>query len=336
MKQTGRWNESGWIGNPMEYTFVNGSRIQFKSFESEGKAKASGKRDILFINEANHVPFPIADALMIRSKETYIDYNPDQRFWAHTELMDEHNSEFLVLTYEDNEALPAETLEDLLIKRSKAFVDPNGDLQDPDNVISSHWANWWRVYGLGLTGKVEGLILTGWETIKHVPGDARALGWGLDFGYTNDPTAMVSAYHYNGFPIFHEEFYRKGLTNPKIADLIKETQLQHLSGIADSAEPKSISEIRENGVNIRGVKKGADSIKFGIDVLQENKFYVTETSLNLIRELRSYMWEKEKGTNEFINKPANGQEDHAIDAIRYFAMENLSKTANQSIFAPTN
>src|SRR5690606_13864561 len=126
MKTTNRWIPEHWIGNPMEYTFSNGSRMQFKAFDSIGKAKSAGKRDILFLNEANHIPFEIADALIIRSKETWIDFNPDNTFWAHTEVLTEPNSEFLLLTYKDNEALPKETLEDLEVKLDKAFYNPLG------------------------------------------------------------------------------------------------------------------------------------------------------------------------------------------------------------------
>ena len=122
MFDTGRWMENHWNASTLTYTFGNRSRIQFKSFDSVGKAKSSGKRDVLFLNEANHIAFDIADALMIRSKETWIDFNPDNEFWVHTEVLTEPNSEFLLLTYHDNEALPAETLEDLLIKQVKRFI----------------------------------------------------------------------------------------------------------------------------------------------------------------------------------------------------------------------
>ena len=128
MEETNRWIDKNWNASTLTYTFTNKSRIQFKSFDSEGKAKASGKRDILFLNEANHISYSIADALMIRSKETYIDYNPDNEFWVHKEVLNQPNAEFLLLTFEDNEGLPDETLEDLLIKKSKAFF--NIDLQN--------------------------------------------------------------------------------------------------------------------------------------------------------------------------------------------------------------
>ena len=148
MLDTNRWRESGWIANPMEYTFSNGSKIQFKAFDTDGKAKASGKRDILFLNEANHIPFIVADALMTRSKETYIDFNPDEEFWVHTEIVPQPNSDFLLLTYKDNEAVSKQTLEDLYIKKSKAFFNPNlsdSELIKSQNVKSNYWSNWYKV-----------------------------------------------------------------------------------------------------------------------------------------------------------------------------------------------
>lgn len=320
MENTGRWRQSGWISNPMEYTFVNKSRIQFKAFDTPGKAKASGKRDILFLNEANHITYKIADALMIRSKETYIDYNPDEEFWAHTEVLTEPNSEFLLLTYLDNEGLPPETLEDLLIKKSKAFhnVDVLDEiLFDANNIKSDYWANWWKVYGLGLTGSLEGVVFSNWKQTASIPKDAIYVGTGLDFGYTNDPTAITDVYKWNNKRILDEVCYRTKLLNSDIARILKGKGTVW----ADSAEPKSIEEIRQTGVDIRGVTKGADSIKFGISTMQGEDYLVTSRSLNLIKELRMYRWAEDK-TGKSLNKPIDAY-NHAIDGVRYHEMETV-------------
>jgi len=159
MMETGRWQESGWNASSLTYTFRNLSRIQFKSFDTVGKAKASGKRDILFLNEANHIPFAIADMLMTRSKEIWLDFNPDEPFWAHSEVLKEANSEFLLLTYLDNEGIPAETLEELHTKMQKAFYDPLGDWSSEANIKSKYWANWCKVYVRGEVGTLDGVIL---------------------------------------------------------------------------------------------------------------------------------------------------------------------------------
>lgn len=318
MFDTNRWIEKNWNASSLTYTFSSKSRVQFKSYDSVGKAKSGGKRDILFLNEANHISFDVADALMIRSKETWIDFNPDNEFWVHTEVLPEHNSEFLLLTYHDNEALPDETLEDLLIKQTKAFFDVNKDWKDPANIKNSYWANWCYVYILGEIGNLEGVIFNNWKLIDAIPPEARLLGYGLDFGYSNDPTAIVEVYKWNDIRILNEICYQKGLSNSDIAKKIDTRMICY----CDSAEPKSIRELLENGVNARPVTKGSDSINYGIQIIQNNEYLVTSKSLNMITELRKYAWEKDKKTGNKLNKPIDNY-NHAIDAWRYHEMESL-------------
>ncbi len=305
MFETNRWIESNWNASSLTYTFNSGSRIQFKSFDSVGKAKSSGKRDILFLNEANHIPFEIADALMIRSKETWIDFNPDNEFWVHRETLKEPNSEFLLLTYLDNEGCPIETIEDLEIKKEKAKT-------------SSYWANWCKVYIDGEIGSLDGVIFNNWKTIDTIPHDARLLGYGVDFGYTNDPTAIVEVYKWNDKRIVNEICYEKGLTNSQIAKRIT----TKMPAYCDSAEPKSIAELKLNGINAIAVEKGTDSIKYGINLMQENEYFVTSQSVNLISELRKYAWDKDKRTGETLNKPIDDF-NHAIDSWRYHEMMTI-------------
>lgn len=320
MFDTGRWVEISWIQNPLEYKFGNGSRIQFKSFDTIGKAKSAGKRDILFINEANNIPFPIADALMIRSKETYIDYNPDNEFWAHTEVLAEPNSEFLLLTYADNEAIPSETLEDMLIKKSKAFHDPDASedtLFDAENIKSEYWANWWRVYGLGLVGQLEGVIFNNWKEIETIPPQAKKIGYGMDFGYTNDPTTLTAIYELDDEIYLDELIYQTGLTNPQIYKVaISAGYKKDAITYADSADPKSIKELKDHGMKITGADKGTDSIKFGIQKMQEKTLYITKRSRNLKEELINYKWAKDKQGNS-LNEPIDTF-NHCIDGIRYY------------------
>ena len=305
MFETNRWIEINWNASSLTYTFSSGSRIQFKSFDSVGKAKSSGKRDILFLNEANHIPFEIADALMIRSKETWIDFNPDNEFWVHRETLKEPNSEFLLLTYLDNEGCPIETIEDLEIKKEKSKT-------------SSYWANWCKVYIDGEIGSLDGVIFNNWKTIDTIPNDARLLGYGVDFGYTNDPTAIVEVYKWNDKRIINEICYEKGLTNSQIAKRIA----TKMPAYCDSAEPKSIAELKLNGINAIAVEKGTDSIKYGINLIQENDYFVTSQSVNLISELRKYAWDKDKRTGETLNKPIDDF-NHAIDSWRYHEMMTL-------------
>lgn len=320
MYDTNRWIEKNWNASSLTYTFSSKSRVQFKSYDSVGKAKSGGKRDVLFLNEANHISFDIADALMIRSKETWIDYNPDNEFWVHTEVLPEHNSEFLLLTYHDNEALPPETLEDLLIKQTKAFFDVTKDWKDQSNIKNSYWANWCYVYILGEIGNLEGVIFNNWKLIDAIPNDARLLGYGLDFGYSNDPTAIVEVYKWNDQRILNEICYQKGLSNSDIAKKIDTRMICY----CDSAEPKSIRELLENGVNAQSVTKGSDSINYGIQVIQNNEYLVTSKSLNIITELRKYAWDKDKKTGDKLNKPIDNY-NHAMDAWRYHEMESLGR-----------
>lgn len=321
MFDTNRWIQDNWNASNLTYTFSNLSRIQFKSFDSVGKAKASGKRDILFLNEANHIDFEISDALMIRSKETWIDFNPDNEFWVHKETLQEPNSEFALINYEDNEALPKETLEDLLIKKDKAFFNTNlpyPDIYQTNNIKSEYWSNWCKVYIYGQIGSLEGVIFNNWQTIDKIPDDARLLGYGLDFGYSNDPTAIIEVYKYNDKRILNEICYLKGLSNAQIAKKIT----TKLPIYCDSAEPKSIAELRSYGLSAYAVTKGADSITFGIQTMQEQEYLLTSHSTNVINEFRKYAWDKDKRTGETLNKPIDDY-NHAIDAIRYHEMETV-------------
>lgn len=313
MYDEARWDDTCWNASTLTYTRKNRSRIQFKSFDSEGKAKASGKRDILFLNEGNHIPYSIADALMIRSKETWIDFNADSEFWAHTELLKEPNSEFLKLTYLDNEGIPTETLEDLLIKKAKA------EEEERQGYKGYHW-NWWQVYGLGEIGSLQGVIFNNWSQIPELPTDAKLLGIGLDFGFTNDPTAAVGVYQHDGKYILHELIYETGLLNSEIAERLRPYTC---TIIADSAEPKSIEELRRSGLSIKGATKGQDSIRFGIQLMQEQEWLVTAQSVNLIKELRGYVWETDRNGKQTGNPI--GYLNHGIDGWRYWCIENLHK-----------
>jgi phage terminase large subunit len=314
MFEQNRWREDCWLGNPMQYTLPNRSRLQFKSFDSEGKAKASGKREILFINEANHVPFSVADALMIRTtKEVWIDFNADSEFWGHTELLKEPKTDFLKLTYLDNEQIPQGTLEKMLTRKDKAE-------QEERNGTKGYWWNWWQVYGLGEIGSLQGVVFNNWSEIDTVPKDAKFVGYGVDFGYTNDPTTVIMGYEYNGVRIYDEVVYRTGLLNNDIADLLKANDItKRMIGYADSADPKSIDDINRYGYTLKPVTKGADSIMYGVGLMQEKPFQITKRSTNLRKELRNYCWANDKDGAD-INKPIDAW-NHGIDSCRYLEME---------------
>lgn len=317
MQSTGRWLQERFNATERSYRFHNSSEIQFTSFDSLGKAKAAGKRTDLFINEGNYISYDIADALIMRtSEEIWIDFNPTNEFWAHTEILPQPDAEFLLLKYTDNECLPTTILNELLNKMEKAKT-------------SDYWRNWCRIYIDGEIGTLEGLVFQNWRQCDDIPEGAVLLACGMDFGYTNDPTTLIACYRFNNEIYFDELIYRKGLLNSEIAALVKSKAVGNTIIYADSAEPKSISEIKLHGINITAVVKGVDSINFGISILQENNFYVMKKSLNLIKELRSYSWDADK-SGASINKPIDAW-NHCIDAMRYIALSVLKSQQSPSI-----
>lgn len=310
MQEEGRWNDSQWNASELIYTAHNGSKLQFKSFDSIGKAKASGKRDLLFLNEANHIPYPIADALIIRSKEVWLDFNADQEFWAHTEILPQDNSEFLKLTYQDNEAIPPETLEDLLKRKARAD-------EEERRGIKGYWWNWWQVYGMGETGHIQGAVFNNYKVVTEIPEYARLMGYGLDYGYSNDPSALIAIYYADGCYYLDELIYRSGLLNKQISERMTSLNIdRYIQIIADSAEQKSNQELRTLGWSIRDAKKGPDSIRYGIQKMQELELKVTQQSINLLHELKNYTWEINR-QGSLTGKPID-KHNHAIDAVRYY------------------
>ena len=318
MVATGRWRESEYNKTLLTYQFVNGSYIEFFSASEEAKQRGA-RRNILYVNEANNIPFEAYYQLAIRTDgEIYLDFNPTSEFWAHTEVSPGADAELIILTYKDNEALSENIIGEIESAREKAKT-------------SSYWANWYRVYGEGKIGNLQGAIFDNWKQIAKLPQDAKLLGAGLDWGFTNDPSAVVCLYKWNEKIIVDEVLYRKGMNNKEIALYLKDAIPRGTEVIGDSAEPKSIDDLQGWGVNIYGAKKGPDSIRQGINLLQEYEILVTETSTNLIKELRGYVWNTDKTGNK-ENRPAPSCSDHLLDALRYVATAKLiNYTVNWSV-----
>lgn len=318
MKATGRYIDAHWNRTLLTYTFTNGSYIEFFSADQEDKVRGP-RRNILYINECNNINFETYHQLAIRTDmEVWLDYNPTHEFWADTELKEDPDVEELTLTYKDNEGLAESIVREIEKARDKAFFDIElENLFQENNIKSSYWSNWWKVYGLGLTGSLEGVIFSNWRIINNIPDDARLLGHGLDFGYSNDPTAIIEVYEWNGKRILNEICYRTKMVNADIAMVLPKQPITY----ADSAEPKSIEEIKRCGKLIKGVTKGADSINFGIQIMQRQEYLITSNSINLIKEFRNYTWDTDK-TGTKINKPIDAW-NHGIDAVRYHEMENI-------------
>lgn len=310
LKWTNRYSDSQFNKSLLNYQFKNGSIFEFFSADDSSKLRGA-RRDILYINECNNVTFESYNELSIRTKkEVFLDFNPANEFWVHTELKGETDSDFIILTYKDNEALDQSIVEQIEKNKLKAKT-------------SSYWENWWRVYGLGEIGMLEGVIFSNWKIIDNIPSEAKLLGIGVDFGYTNDPTTIIEIYSYNNQRIINELCYKTGMINSDIAKLLP----NQVPIYADSSEPKSIEEIRRFGKMIKGVTKGKDSINFGIQIMQSQEYLVTSNSVNVIKELRGYVWDSDK-SGARLNKPIDSN-NHAIDGIRYHEMETLGINKNK-------
>jgi phage terminase large subunit len=310
MKETNRFFEERFNKTESRYTFSTGSYIEFFSADEPSKLRGA-RRDILYINEANNIPWEAYQELAIRTRgDIYIDFNPTRTFWAHSELMNDLDTDFIILNYKDNEALDNNTIKEFEMAKIKAAT-------------SDFWANWVKVYVDGEIGSLEGTIYTNWTICNTIPQEAKLLGVGLDFGFTNDPTAAIEVWKLNDELILNEIIYQTGLTNPQITSLLKQHGITNAVEVwCDSAEPKSIAELKSMGIKAVGAVKGKDSVMFGISVIQQYKLNITSHSKNLIKELENYIWLKKNG--ETTNIPADAF-NHACDAMRYLIMSKLGK-----------
>jgi phage terminase large subunit len=293
MQEHGYFEDDSWSKTDFTYTFPNNSKIEFFSADQPSKVRGP-RRDVLFINEANNIPLETFDQLEVRTRKSiWLDWNPTNEFWWYTEVKPNRDVDFITLTYKDNEALSDEIVKAIESRKANK--------------------NWWLVYGLGQLGEYEGQIYRDWQIVDGVPHEAKLVRYGLDFGYSVDPTAIVAIYYFNNGYILDEMVFQKGLTNKQIADHLN--NLPEALVVADSAEPKSIDEIRSYGVRIIPAVKGQGSISMGIQYVQEQRVSVTKRSTNIIKEYRNYLWKTDKD-GKTLQVPDVGF-DHAMDAIRY-------------------
>lgn len=298
------WNKTDYV-----YSFPNGSKIEFFSVDQPGKVRGP-RRERLFINEANNVPYETFDQLEVRTNECiYIDYNPTIEFWVQTELIPKRSDvDFIILTYKDNEALSGEIVASIEQRKGNK--------------------GWWKVYGEGLLGEIEGKIYTNWQQIDDIPKEARLERRYLDYGYTNDPTAMGDIYKWNDAWIIDEQIYQTGLRNNDIIALVKNLPMQ-VPVAADSAEPKSNDELKLAGITILPARKGKDSINAGIQLVKQQKIFVTKRSRNIWKEYMSYLWTTDKD-GKVINVPVPTW-NHHMDGIRYGFESMLMSVPNEVI-----
>lgn len=295
LKAHNYWKEKNWAETDKIYTFESGSQIEFFGADQADKLRG-GRRDRLFINEANNVSFPAFEELEVRTKEfAYLDWNPVAEFWFDTEIKGKRDDyEFLVVNYLDNEAIDPQT---------KASIEQRKNRK-----------GWWDVYGLGLLGEIEGKIYKDWQIIDEIPHEARLERYGVDFGYHPDPAAIVAVYYLNGGYILDEVAYQLEMSNREMANTLK--NLPSALIIADSAEPKSIAELKTYGLNVQEAIKGRDSVAYGIKTVQDQRISVTKRSVNLLKEYRNYLWSVDKDGKVISGVPEKGN-DHLLDASRY-------------------
>jgi len=280
--------------------------------DEAGKVRGP-RRNILFINEANNIPFETYEQLEVRTNdEIILDFNPVSEFWVHTDVIPRIDHDFLKLTYLDNEALNPRIVESIESRKDRE--------------------NWWRVYGLGEIGRLEGTIYGDWEIVDNIPENARFEGYGLDFGFTIDPTAIIAVYYLDNTYYLDERLYRAGLTNNQIANLIN--QWPESIVICDSAEPKSIEELKSYGIDAIPSVKGAGSVNYGIQLVQDQKIKVTKNSTNLIKEFRNYKWRIGRDGKP-MNEPENVW-NHGLDAVRYAISHLKEGEGGESVFIDTN
>ena len=330
----GIWSDEKWSETDKYYRFSNGSIIEFFSIDNAGKVYGSA-RDNLFINECQHIDYEIARQLFVRTRGRIIlDYNPTNHFWVMDKIECKDNCIRVHSTYKDN-----------------GFLTPEQVREIEDNQDDK---NWWKVFGEGKEGTLDGLIYD-FEQIDHMPpkdsdkpqaqktaeelyADSLQEIQGLDFGFTNDPTARVQVYAdpKRKHAYIRERCYRTHMQNRHIIEDLKEDGVgRRVEIFADCAEPKSIQDIIDGGFNVIACDKYApvksDKLKFQIQWMQGWKFFVTKDSLNLIEELRNYTWAKDKDGN-LLNQPID-KFNHSLDALRYALWTKYGQNAGQGQYS---
>ena len=282
--------------------FLNNCTIEFLSVDNPEKLKGR-KRNYAWLNEATEFTYEDYQQIIFRcTEQIYLDYNPSDPYsWIYDKVLTRDDCTFIKSTYLANPFLGKDTIAE--IERLKE-IDPE----------------YWEVYGLGNVGNIQTAIFRNFQLTDEVQG--KLIGYGLDFGFTNSPSALVAVYQSDDNLYIKEMLYEKRLTNTDLANKLKEFRIDRQSEIiGDSAEPKSIEEIYRQGFNIKPAKKGA-GIHLGIDIMRRYKLHITKDSLNAIKEFRGYKWATDKN-GDVLNVPVKVN-DHLIDATRYLCLNKLS------------
>jgi phage terminase large subunit len=304
MKDLGIWEDERWSATEHIYTFENDSMIEFMSIDNAEKRKGTS-RDYLFCDEVNELSREDYFQLFIRTrKKTIVAYNPSfgTNNYIFNEIQTHPESDLYISTFRDNPFLEQSIIDE--IERLKTI--------NPD---------YYKIYGLGLPGSNLGSIFN-ITIVDEIPEYAEFVAFGMDFGFSIDPTTLVAMYKWDGNLYFDELLYKTGMVTADICRVLEHLDVQRNEIWADSAEGRLIEEIYRYGFNIKGVRKGKDSIRMGIDLMQTYKLHVTKQSTNMIREFNEYVWMVDKNGN-FENTPVD-YSNHTIDAARYVVMERLN------------
>ena len=299
MQEQNYWQDKRWDKSNSIYTFETGQLMEFFSADQPMKVRGP-RRKRLFVNECNNIPFETYEQLEVRTEESiYADWNPSAEFWFEENILNNplkrNEVDHIILTYKDNEALPESIVKSIESRRDRT--------------------NWWRVFGQGLVGSLEGRIYNNWRIINEVPYEARLERVWLDFGYSLHPTSIGAIYFYNGAYVIHQVAYATGMTNDDIIAVLLNLTKKALC-IADSAEPKSIAEIKAKYPLIQPAIKGRDSVLYGINRVQEQQLLVTKESVETIKEFRNYSWIRDKISGKYLPIPEDAF-NHSMDGIRY-------------------
>lgn len=303
MLSFGWWNEKSMNKSEFVYTFPNGSWIEFFSTDNEQKVRGS-KRRILFVNEANELSFIEWQQLQMRTTEfSILDYNPSfsEDHWIN-QVNEEKSTYWFISTYKDNPFLEQKVI---------------------DEIESLKWKNpsLWRIYGLGQRAIVEGLIFENVVVSDYIPVEARRRKWyGIDLGYTNDPTAIVMVCVYGNDMYIDEVCYQTKMLSNDIINACKDVR-DTPEFICESADPRLIDEIYNAGVDIKAVQKFPGSIKAGIMKMQQYRIHITSRSTNIRKEFNNYTWRQDK-EGKWLNEPIDCY-NHAIDACRYVVLQKI-------------
>lgn len=299
----GNYNPAAWHDTDKLYSYRNG-KLEFFSADQPGKVHGPA-RQVLYINEAINVSWEVYRQLAVRTTEKIIlDYNPAYEFWVDTKLAPRADVRIIHSTYKDNDMLTASQISEI---ESNREIDPE----------------WWKVYGLGETGSKAGLVMKKWDIVQSLPprSEWKKAYIGVDFGWSN-PSAVMLVVLAHGDLWIDELAYQKNMGNPDIANVIKAAGYKDLEVIADPAEPKSIKELRNAGLN--AAEKGTvKDIKLGLQVMNRYKKHYTARSLGSIDENRKYRYPQDAEGNYIEDVPID-KFNHAKDAERYVVLNRLS------------